>query len=150
MSLKSKIMPAIKTAMKAKDKVALETLRAVKAEIMTAETAAGSTGDMSDAEEVKLLMKMLKQRKDAASIYIEQGRADLADDEIAQTKILDQFLPQQLSLEELESAVANIIVKAGAKGPADMGKVMGVTSKELAGMAEGRAIADTVKALLNK
>ena len=150
MSLKSKIMPAIKTAMKAKDKVALETLRAVKAEIMTAETAAGSTGDMSEAEEVKLLMKMLKQRKDAASIYIEQGRADLADDEIAQTKILDQFLPQQLSLEELESAVANIIVKAGAKGPADMGKVMGVTSKELAGMAEGRAIADTVKALLNK
>ena len=143
-------MPAIKTAMKAKDKVALETLRAVKAEIMTAETAAGSTGDMSDAEEVKLLMKMLKQRKDAASIYIEQGRADLADDEIAQTKILVQFLPQQLSLEELESAVANIIVKAGAKGPADMGKVMGVTSKELAGMAEGRAIADTVKALLNK
>lgn len=143
-------MPAIKTAMKAKDKVALETLRAVKAEIMTAETAAGSTGDMSEAEEVKLLMKMLKQRKDAASIYIEQGRADLADDEIAQTKILDQFLPQQLSLEELESAVANIIVKAGAKGPADMGKVMGVTSKELAGMAEGRAIADTVKALLNK
>jgi len=143
-------MPAIKTAMKAKDKVALETLRAVKSEIMTAETAAGSTGDMSEAEEVKLLMKMLKQRKDAASIYIEQGRADLADDEIAQTKILDQFLPQQLSLEELESAVANIIVKAGAKGPADMGKVMGVTSKELAGMAEGRAIADTVKALLNK
>tara|TARA_B100000795_G_C22702960_1_gene400403 strand:- start:117 stop:569 length:453 start_codon:yes stop_codon:yes gene_type:complete len=150
MSLKSKIMPAIKTAMKAKDKVALETLRAVKSEIMTAETAAGSTGDMSEAEEVKLLMKMLKQRKDAASIYIEQGRADLADDEIAQTKILVQFLPQQLSLEELESAVANIIVKAGAKGPADMGKVMGVTSKELAGMAEGRAIADTVKALLNK
>ncbi len=143
-------MPAIKTAMKAKDKVALETLRAVKSEIMTAETAAGSTGDMSEAEEVKLLMKMLKQRKDAASIYIEQGRADLADDEIAQTKILVQFLPQQLSLEELESAVANIIVKAGAKGPADMGKVMGVTSKELAGMAEGRAIADTVKALLNK
>ena len=150
MSLKSKIMPAIKTAMKAKDKVALETLRAVKAEIMTAETATGSTGDMSEAEEVKLLMKMLKQRKDAASIYIEQGRADLADDEIAQTKILDQFLPQQLSAEELESAVANIIVKVGAKGPADMGKVMGVTSKELAGMAEGRAIANTVKALLNK
>ena len=143
-------MPAIKTAMKAKDKVALETLRAVKAEIMTAETATGSTGDMSEAEEVKLLMKMLKQRKDAASIYIEQGRADLADDEIAQTKILDQFLPQQLSAEELESAVASIIVKVGAKGPADMGKVMGVTSKELAGMAEGRAIADTVKALLNK
>ena len=88
--------------------------------------------------------------KDAAAIYIEQGRADLADDEMAQTKILDQFLPQQMSAEELENAVANIIVKVGAKGPADMGKVMGVTSKELAGKAEGRAIADTVKALLNK
>lgn len=143
-------MPAIIVAMKAKDKVALETLRAVKAELMTAETAAGATGEMSESEEVKLLMKLLKQRKDAAAIYIEQGRADLADDEIAQTKILDQFLPQQLSAEELESSVANIIVKVGAKGPADMGKVMGVTSKELAGMAEGRLIAETVKALLNK
>ncbi|MEZ7838438.1 MAG: hypothetical protein ACI9B2_000190 [Flavobacteriales bacterium] len=150
MSLKSRIMPAIIVAMKAKDKVALETLRAVKAELMTAETAAGATGEMSESEEVKLLMKLLKQRKDAAAIYIEQGRADLADDEMAQTKILDQFLPQQMSAEELENAVANIIVKVGAKGPADMGKVMGVTSKELAGKAEGRAIADTVKALLNK
>lgn len=149
MSLKSKIMPAMKIAMKAKDKVTLETLRAIKAELMSAETAIGSTGEITEAEEIKLLMKMLKQRKDAASIYIEQGRADLAEDEIAQTKILDQFLPQQLSAEELESAVAKIIVKVGAKGPADMGKVMGVTSKELAGMAEGRAIADTVKALLN-
>jgi uncharacterized protein YqeY len=150
MSLKSRIMPAIIVAMKAKDKVALETLRAVKAELMTAETAAGATGEMSESEEVKLLMKLLKQRKDAAAIYIEQGRADLADNEMAQTKILDQFLPQQMSAEELENAVANIIVKVGAKGPADMGKVMGVTSKELAGKAEGRAIADTVKALLNK
>jgi uncharacterized protein YqeY len=150
MSLKSRIMPAIIVAMKAKDKVALETLRAVKAELMTAETAAGATGEMSESEEVKLLMKLLKQRKDAAAIYIEQGRADLADDEMAQTKILDQFLPQQMSAEELENAVANIIVKVGAKGPADMGKVMGVTSKELAGKAEGRAIAHTVKALLNK
>ena len=143
-------MPAIIVAMKAKDKVALETLRAVKAELMTAETAAGATGEMSESEEVKLLMKLLKQRKDAAAIYIEQGRADLADDEMAQTKILDQFLPQQMSAEELENAVANIIVKVGAKGPADMGKVMGVTSKELAGKAQGRTIADTVKALLNK
>ena len=150
MSLKSKIMPAMKVSMKAKDKVTLETLRAIKAELMSAETAIGSTGEITEDEEIKLLMKMLKQRKDAASIYIEQGRADLAEDEIAQTKILDQFLPQQLSAEELESAVAKIIVKVGAKGPADMGKVMGVTSKELAGMAEGRSIANTVKALLNK
>ena len=143
-------MPAMKVAMKAKDKVALETLRAVKAELMTAETASGSTGEVSNEDEIKLLMKMIKQRKDAAAIYIEQERSDLAEDEIAQTKILNQFLPQQLSTEELENAVANIIVKVGAKGPADMGKVMGVTSKELAGKAEGRAIAAAVKALLNK
>lgn len=150
MSLKSIIMPAMKVAMKAKDKVALETLRAVKAELMTAETASGSTGEVSNQDEIKLLMKMIKQRKDAAAIYIEQERSDLAEDEIAQTKILNQFLPQQLSTEELENAVANIIVKVGAKGPADMGKVMGITSKELAGKAEGRAIAAAVKALLNK
>lgn len=143
-------MPAMKVAMKAKDKVALETLRAVKAELMTAETASGSTGEVSNQDEIKLLMKMIKQRKDAAAIYIEQERSDLAEDEIAQTKILNQFLPQQLSTEELENAVANIIVKVGAKGPADMGKVMGITSKELAGKAEGRAIAAAVKALLNK
>ena len=150
MSLKSKIMPAMKEAMKAKDKVTLETLRAIKAELMTAETATGASGEMNEANEVKLLMKMQKQRKDAAAIYIEQGRADLADDEIAQTKVLEKFLPQQMSTEELESAVALIIEKVGASGPADMGKVMGVTSKELAGKAEGRLIADTVKVLLNK
>lgn len=150
MSLKSQIMPAMKEAMKAKDKVALETLRAIKAELMTAETATGASGEVNEADEVKLLMKMLKQRKDAAAIYVEQGRADLADDEIAQTKVLEKFLPQQMSKEELESAVMTIIEKVGASGPADMGKVMGVTSKELAGKAEGRLIAETVKALLNK
>jgi len=150
MSLKSKIMPAMKEAMKAKDKVALETLRAIKAELMLAETASGSSGELVEGDEIKLLMKMMKQRKDAAAIYIEQGRADLADDEIVQTKILDQFLPKQLSVEELERAVAQIILKVGASGPADMGKVMGLTSKELAGKAEGRTIANMVKTLLNK
>ncbi len=150
MSLKSQILPAIKEAMKSKDKVALETLRAIKAELMTAETAAGASGEIDEADEVKLLMKMQKQRKDAAVIYIDQGRADLADDELAQTKVLEKFLPQQMSIEELESVVVAIIKKVGASGPADMGKVMGVASKELAGMAEGRLIAVTVKALLNK
>ena len=150
MSLKSKIMPAMKEAMKAKDKVALETLRAIKAELMLAETATGSVGEMSTADEIKLLMKMMKQRKDAAAIYIEQGRSDLAEDELVQTKVLDLFLPQQLSLEALEKEVAQIIEKVGATGPADMGKVMGITSKELAGKAEGRAIATMVKTLLNK
>ena len=143
-------MPAMKEAMKAKDKVALETLRAIKAELMLAETATGSVGEMSTADEIKLLMKMMKQRKDAAAIYTEQGRSDLAEDELVQIKILDIFLPQQLSLEALEKEVAQIIEKVGATGPADMGKVMGITSKELAGKAEGRAIATMVKTLLNK
>ena len=143
-------MIELKSVKKAKDKVALETLRAIKAELMTAETAAGASGEMAEADEIKLLMKMLKQRKDAAAIYVEQGRADLAEDEIEQTKVLEKFLPQQMSKEELESAVTSIIEKVGASGPSDMGKVMGVASKELAGKAEGRAVADTVKALLNK
>lgn len=150
MSLKSQIMPAMKEAMKAKDKVALETLRAIKAELLKAETATGASGEMSEAEEVKLLQKMQKQRKDAAAIYVEQGRGDLADAEVAQAKVLEQFLPKQMSTEELESAVLSVINKVGASSPADMGKVMGVASKELAGKAEGRAIADTVKALLSK
>jgi len=148
MSLKAQIMPAMKEAMKAKDKVTLETLRAIKAELLKAETASGASGEMGEAEEIKLLQKMQKQRKDAAAIYVEHGRADLADDEIAQTKVLAKFLPQQMSAEELGKAVAVIIQKVGASGPADMGKVMGLASKELAGKAEGRAIADTVKALL--
>ena len=148
MSLKAQIMPAMKEAMKAKDKVSLETLRAIKAELLKAETASGASGEMSEAEEIKLLQKMQKQRKDAAAIYVEQGRADLADDEIAQTKVLVKFLPQQMSAGELEKAVASIIQQVGASGPADMGKVMGVASKDLAGKAEGRAVADTVKALL--
>ncbi len=148
MSLKAQIMPAMKEAMKAKDKVTLETLRAIKAELLTAETATGASGEMSEAEEIKLLQKMQKQRKDAAAIYVEQGRADLAADETAQTKVLEKFIPEQMSAAELEKAVAAIINKLGASGPADMGKVMGVASKELAGKAEGRLIADTVKALL--
>ena len=143
-------MPAMKEAMKSKDKVALETLRAIKAELLKAETASGASGEMNQAEEIKLLQKMQKQRKDAAAIYVEQGRSDLADDEIAQTKVLAKFLPQQMSAEELEKAVATIIQKVGASAPSDMGRVMGVISKELAGKAEGRVIADTVKALLNK
>ena len=101
MSLKAQIMPAMKEAMKAKDKVTLETLRAIKAELLKAETASGASGEMGEAEEIKLLQKMQKQRKDAAAIYVEHGRADLADDEIAQTKVLAKFLPQQMSAEEL-------------------------------------------------
>ncbi len=150
MSLKAQIMPAMKEAMKAKDKVSLETLRAIKAELLKADTASGASGEMSEAEEVKLLQKMQKQRKDAAAIYEDQGREDLAADVIAQTKVIAKFLPQQMSAQELEQAVTAILQKVGASGPADMGKAMGVASKELAGKAEGRAIADTVKSLLNQ
>lgn len=142
-------MPAMKEAMKAKDKVSLETLRAIKAELLKADTASGSSGEMSGAEEIKLLQKMQKQRKDAAAIYIEQGREDLAADELAQTKVIAKFLPQQMSDDELRAAVSLILKKVGADGPSDMGRAMGVASKELAGKAEGRAIADAVKSLLN-
>ncbi len=143
-------MPAIKDAMRAKDKVALETLRAVKSELLKAETAVGSSGSMSQLDEIKLLQKMQKQRKDAAAIYADQGRDDLASDELAQAEILKQFLPKQLSSDELKQVLSSIIVKLSATGPSDMGKVIGFASKELAGKAEGRLIADTVKLLLSK
>ena len=150
MSLQSEIMLAMKEAMKLKDKVTLETLRAVKAELLKIQTASGASSEITRVEEIKLLQKMQKQRQDAFVIYEEQGRKDLASEELAQTKVLAKFLPKQMSAEELEKAVAAIIQKVGASAPSDMGRVMGVTSKELAGQAEGRAIAATVKALLNK
>ena len=150
MSLKSILMPAMKAAMKAKDKVTLETLRAIKAELLKIETSSGNLKELSKVDEVKLLQKMQKQRKDAAAIYVEQGRNDLAEDELAQTKILAQFLPQQMTQVELEIAVAAIIQKLGASSSTDFGKVIGVAHKELMGKSDGRAIATTVKMLLNK
>ena len=150
MSLQSEIMLAMKEAMKLKDKVALETLRAVKAELLKAQTAPGASIELSRAEEIKLLQKMQKQRKDAFTIYEEQGRKDLASEELAQTKVLAKFLPKQMTSSELEIAVAAVIEKLGASSPSDMGKVMGVAAKELSGKAEGRAISTTVKMLLAK
>ena len=150
MSLQSEIMSAMKEAMKLKDKVALETLRAVKAELLNISTASGASDEMSRAEEIKLLRKMQKQRKDAFAIYEEQGRKDLAEEELAQTKVLAKFLPKQMTSSELEIAVAAIIRNLDASGPSDMGKVMGFASKELSGKAEGRAISSTVKMLLGK
>ena len=150
MSLQSEIMAAIKEAMKLKDKVALETLRAVKAELLKAKTATYASGELTREEEVKLLQKMQKQRKDAFTIYEEQGRKDLAEEELAQTKVLAKFLPKQMTSSELEIAVAAVIEKLGASSPSDMGKVMGVAAKELSGKAEGRAISTTVKMLLAK
>ena len=150
MSLQSEIMSAMKEAMKLKDKVALETLRAVKAELLKAKTATGASSELTRTEEIKLLQKMQKQRKDAFAIYEEQGRKDLAEEEIAQTKVLAKFLPKQMTSSELEIAVAAVIEKLGASSPSDMGKVMGVAAKELSGKAEGRAISTTVKMLLAK
>ena len=150
MGLQSEIMLAIKEAMKLKDKVTLETLRAVKAELLKIQTAAGVSSEISRVEEIKLLQKMQKQRKDAAIIYKEQGREDLAIDELAQTKVLAKFLPKQMTSSELEIAVVDVIKKIGASSLLDMGKVMGVASKELSGKADGRAIATTVKMLLAK
>ena len=150
MGLQSEIMLAMKEAMKLKDKVTLETLRAVKAELLKIQTASGASTEISRVEEIKLLQKMQKQRKDASVIYEEQGRKDLASEELAQTKVLANFLPKQMTSSELEIAVADVIKKIGASGPSDMGTVMGVASKELLGKVDGRAIATTVKMLLAK
>lgn len=150
MNLQSEIMLAMKEAMKLKDKVTLETLRAVKAELLKIQTASGASSEISRVEEIKLLQKMQKQRKDAAVIYEEQGRKDLASEERAQTKVLAKFLPKQMTSSELEIAVAEVIKKIGASSPSDMGKVIGVASKVLSGKADGRAIAATVKMFLAK
>ena len=150
MGLQSEIMLAMKEAMKLKDKVTLETLRAVKAELLKIQTASGASGEISRADEIKLLQKMQKQRKDASLIYEKQGRYDLASEELAQTKVLAKFLPKQMTSSELEIAVADVIKKIGATSPLDMGKVMSVASKELSDKADGRAIADTVKIFLSK
>lgn len=134
--------------MKAKDKVALETLRNVKKFFLEAKTAPGANDTLSDADALKIMQKLVKQGKDSAAIYVEQGRQDLADAELAQVKVIENYLPKQMSAEELESELKAIIAQVGASGPKDMGKVMGAATKALAGRAEGRMISDTVKRLL--
>jgi uncharacterized protein YqeY len=147
MDLFEKVSEDIKTAMKAKDKVALETLRNVKKVFLEAKTAPGANDTLSDADALKIIQKLTKQGKDAAEIYVQQGRQDLADDELAQVKVLETYLPKQMSAEEL-AALKEIIAEVGATSGKDMGKVMGVASKKLAGLAEGRAISAKVKELL--
>ncbi|MDG3581048.1 GatB/YqeY domain-containing protein [Galbibacter pacificus] len=149
MSLQDKVMTEMKTAMKAKDSKALEALRAVKSELLLAKTNAASKDGLSEEEEIKLLQKLVKQRKDSAAIYKEQGRADLAEPELAQATIIEKFLPEQLSEEEITEVVSGIISKIGAEGMKDMGKVMGMASKELAGRADGKTISTIIKAKLN-
>lgn len=143
-----KISADIKTAMLAREKVALEALRGIKKEFLEAKTAKGGDGTLSDDQAVKILHKMLKQRKESAQIYSTQGRQDLADNELAEAAVIGKYLPAQLSDSELEAEVKAIIVTTGASGPQDMGKVMGIASKQLAGKTEGRLISEKVKALL--
>jgi len=147
MSLQSKIMEQLKAAMKAKDTVALQALRAVKSEILLAQTK-GTGVEFTEDDEIKLLQKLVKQRKDSADLYIEQSRQDLADPELAEAKIISQFLPTQMSSEDLKSFISELISKLGASGMKDMGKVMGMASKKLAGKADGKAISTLVKELL--
>jgi uncharacterized protein len=148
MSLKQQIDGDIKKAMLAKNKEELEALRGIKSLILLAETEKGGSGDISSDVESKLLMKAAKQRKESADIFTQQGRQDLADKELLQLEVISRYLPQQLSEAEIASAVKAIIEEVGAKGPQDMGKVMGIATKKLAGQADGKLISDLVKKLL--
>ena len=147
MSLQQKVMEQMKTAMKAKDIVALESLRAIKSALLLAQTS-GSGSELSEDDEVMLVQKLVKQRKDSAAIFSEQGRDDLADPELAQVAVIEQFLPEQLTEEEIEKVVVRTIDATGASGMKDMGKVMGIVSKELAGQADGKTISNIVKSKL--
>ena len=149
MSLQTKVMEALKEAMKAKDTVALESLRAIKSAILLARTEAGASEELSEADELKLLQKLVKQRKDSAALYTQQGRNDLAEPELAQMAVIEKFLPAQLSEAEVEEALKGIIAQVGATSPKDMGKVMGAATKQLAGKADGKLISELVKKLLS-
>ncbi|HEY1018419.1 MAG TPA: GatB/YqeY domain-containing protein [Sediminibacterium sp.] len=150
MSLEEKVMAQMKDAMKAKDEALLRGLRAIKAEIIKAKTDPGANGQISEDGEMKLLQKLVKSRKDSLDIYTQQNRPDLAVKEADEIAVIEKFLPQQLSEAELKEAVTKIIAEVGAAGPQDLGKVMGVASKQLAGKADGKAVAAVVKELLTK
>ena len=145
MGVLSNLSEEIKNAMRAKDGLKLESLRAIKSAVLLAETSSGSSGPLSDEQAIKLLQRLVKQRKDSASIFRDQNRPDLAEPEEAQAKVIATFLPQQLSDEEIENAVIKIIQTTCAEGMKDMGKVMGMASKQLAGKADGKRISDVVK-----
>jgi len=148
MSLQTKVMDALKEAMKAKDTIALESLRAIKSAILLAKTEAGAAAELAEEEELKLLQKLVKQRKDSATLYAQQGRNDLAEPELAQVAVIEKFLPKQLSEAEVTEAVKAIIAEVGATSAKDMGKVMGVATKQLAGKTDGKVISAIVKSLL--
>ena len=148
MEMFDRISNDIKDAMKAKDKVRLETLRNIKKVFLEAKTAPGANDTLTDDAAMKIMQKLVKQGKDSAALYNEQGRADLAEAELAQVAVIETYLPKQMSAEELEAALKAIIAEVGAEGPKDMGKVMGTATKKLAGLAEGRSISAKVKELL--
>ncbi|WOC39514.1 GatB/YqeY domain-containing protein [Polaribacter sp. HL-MS24] len=145
MSLQKQIMDEMKVAMKAKNTIALQALRAVKSAFLLARTETGAAEDLTEEQEMKIIQKQVKQRKDSAAIFIEQGRQDLAEPELKEIAVLEQFLPEALSEEKIEVAVKAAITQVGAAGMKDMGKVMGIVSKELAGQADGKIISMLVK-----
>jgi len=145
MSLQNEVMEKLKEAMKAKDTIALESLRAIKSAILLAQTENGAKEELSEESELKILQKLVKQRKDSAAVYQDQGRVDLAQPELDQVVIIEQFLPEPLTEEEIEKVVVMTIDVVGASGMKDMGKVMGIVSKELAGQADGKTISTIVK-----
>ncbi|PQJ19199.1 GatB/YqeY domain-containing protein [Nonlabens tegetincola] len=148
MSLEKSVMTAMKDAMKSKDQTALAALRAVKSELLLAKTSGGSD-TLSEEEEIKIVQKLVKQRKDSARIFEEQHRTDLSEPELAQAKVLEQFLPEQLSEDEIAKIVQQVIDETGAQGMKDMGKVMGRSNQLLAGKADGRTISTIVKSKLS-
>ena len=149
MSLEQRVMAEMKTAMKSKDTVALESLRAIKSAILLAKTDKGGGAGLSEADEMALVQKLVKQRRDSAAIYKEQGREDLAEPELAQVAVLERFLPEPLTEAEIEKVVVQTIDATGAEGMKDMGKVMGIVTKELAGAADGKTISKIVRAKLS-
>jgi len=150
MALEQQIMAEMKDAMKAKDEATLRSLRAIKAEIIKAKTEPGAGGEIDEATEQKFLQKMMKQRRDSLEIFEKQGRADLATKEKEEMAVIEKFLPKQLGEAEIKAIVEKIIADTGAASPADMGKVMGIASKQLAGQADGKIISGIVKELLAK
>ena len=149
MDFSDKITDDIKSAMKAKDKLTLETLRAIKKELIELKTSKGSSGEVTEDEAVKVMQKMVKQRNDAAAIYEKQGRADLAEKELAEVKVINRYLPEPMTPEEIEKAIKEIIARTGASSMKDMGKVMGLATKKLAGKADGKEISAIVRSLLS-
>lgn len=150
MALEQQIMTELKAAMLSKNEAALRSLRAIKAAILLAKTSEGANGELKEEDEQKLLQKLVKQRRDSLEIFQQQNRPDLAKTEQEELDVIEKFLPKQLSADELKEAVAKIIADTGASSPADMGKVMGLATKQLAGKADGKAISGLVKELLSK